>query len=137
LKKIIENIVLFDFCLQAITLLTYVIISPFLFDLFYPTTGDVSLIWIWVIVVTGITSIASLIIFVLLNIFVSPEKTYKFKGITPLLISLILMYNIGSYPNKNMEVSFLLENIILIVSLYFINGFMFFKRIKSNTNKMN
>ena len=83
-----------DFWLQVLTLIVYIVISPILFGMLYPTTGDVALIWIWVVVVTGTTAFLSIIIFSILNVFVLPEKTYKIKGFIPLALSSFLMYNL-------------------------------------------
>ncbi len=85
-----------DFWLQVLTLIVYIVVSPILFGMLYPTSGDVALIWIWVVVVTGITSFVSIIIFSILNVFVLPEKTYKIKGLIPLALSSFLMYNLGA-----------------------------------------
>lgn len=121
----------FDFLLQSLTLLVYIVVSPFLFGILYPTTGDQALIWIWVVVVTGMASISSLVIFVFLNVFVVPEKTYKIKGLVTIALSTILMYNLGNRPNSKMEMTFLFGNIFLLAVLYCINGIVFFNRIKS------
>ena len=128
---------IFDFWFQALILIAYVIISPFLFGILYPTTGDVALIWIWVVVVTGIAATVSMIVSGILNVFVAPEKTYKIKGIIPLALSSFLMYNIGSRPNNEMEIMFLLGNIFLLVTLYSLYGIVYFKRIKSHKNEKN
>jgi len=85
-----------DFWLQVLTLIIYIEVSPILFGMLYPTSGDVALIWIWVVVVTGITSFVSIFIFSILNVFVLPEKTYKIKGLIPLALSSFLMYNLGA-----------------------------------------
>jgi len=126
---------LFDFWLQFFTLITYIVISPFVFGLLFPTTGDVLLIWIWVVVVAGITSILSMITFIILNVFVDPARTYKMKGLIPLGFSSILMYNIGSELSDEMEVNFIYGNIFLLVTVYVINGIVFFKKFKSPLNK--
>lgn len=121
----------FDFLLQSLTLVVYIAVSPALFGILYPTTGDQALIWIWVVGVTGMTSIAALVIFVFLNVFVVPEKTYKIKGLVTIALSTILMYNLGNRPNSKMEMTFLFGNIFLLAVLYCINGIVFFNRIKS------
>ena len=121
-----------DFWLQVLTLIVYIVVSPILFGILYPTSGDVALIWIWVVVVTGITSFVSIIVFSILNVFVSPEKTYKIKVLIPLALSTFFMYNLGETPNDKMELMFALGNSGLLVVLYIVYGILFFKKIRSH-----
>ena len=92
---------------------------------------------IWVVVVTGTTSFVSIIVFIILNVFVSPEKTYKIKGLIPLALSSFLMYNLGETPNDEMELMFLLGNSGLLVVLYIAYGILFFRKIRSMRTKNN
>jgi len=126
-----------DFWLQVLTLIVYIVVSPILFGMLYPTTGDVALIWIWVVVVTGTTAFFSIIFSSILNVFVSPEKTYKIKGLIPLALSSFLMYNLGETPNDEMELMFLLGNSGLLVVLYIVYGILFFRKIRSHEDQKN
>ena len=119
----------FDFGLQSAVLLAYVIISPLLFGILYPTTGDVSLIWIWVVIITGITGIISLVLFTLLNLVVKPEETYKFKGILPILLSSLLSTVIGEAPSKEIAEVFFVANASLLLGLYFAYTLVFLNKI--------
>ncbi len=82
---------------------------------------------IWVVVVTGTTSFVSIIVFIILNVFVSPEKTYKIKGLIPLALSTFFMYNLGETSSDEMEHMFELGNSSLLVVLYIVYGRLFFQ----------
>lgn len=124
---------LFDFWLQLVTLIIFVIVSPLIFANLSSTNED--LIWIWVIVVTSITSFVSLIVISILNFFVAPEKTYKIKGLLPLALSSFLAYHIGNGVDSDMEVPFLLGNLFLLIMLYIVYGLVFINRMKSRKNQ--
>lgn len=122
----------FDFIFQLGLLIIYVALSPILFSILYPTTGDQSLIWIWVVVTSGITSIISLLIFTLLNLLFDPRKLYWTKGIFPLVLSSFLAFRIGSGLNEDNKAAFLLGNFVILVVLYGIYGLVFHKKIKKS-----
>ena len=121
----------FDFYLQAVTLMLYVVLCPLLFGQLHGGSGDQRLIWMWVVLVTGISSLISLALFILLNFFVDFEKTYKYKVLLPLALSSFLMYNISSHLPVEKEIKFILANTLLLLVLYFANGIVISRKIRS------
>ncbi len=121
---------LFDLGLQAALLLAYVAISPLIFSVIYPATGDVSLIWIWVVMVAGITSLISITLNVLINLIIAPEKTYKFKVVIPLLLSSTLCFYIGETSSQEMTGAFLSGNSMLLLTLHLVYVFIFINKIE-------
>ena len=122
---------LFDFGLQAALLLAYVVLSPLVFGLIYPATGDVSLIWTWVVMVAGVTSLTSIVLNILINLIIAPEKTYKFKVAIPLLLSSTLCFFIGETSSQVMTGAFLSGNSMLLLTLHLVYVFIFMNKIES------
>ena len=123
---------LYDAIAQFITLLVYVGISPFLFGVIYPTTGDVSMIWIWVVVVTGMTAGLSYVYLVMQNFFLPPERTYWAKGLVPLMLSSFLAFKLGEIQEEDIRTTFLIMNAFILVGLYFLYAQLFARKMRKN-----
>ena len=106
-----------DFALHTFIFFLYVMISPLLYGVVYPSTGDQAMIWIWVVMINLIASAVSLGVFIVLNFITSPDSTYKYKGIITLVCSSLLSFILGQ-PPEEVRIAFLLMNAGILILLY-------------------